>query len=338
MLLLAFNSTAGWQAIGHGGRYSTNNPSIMNLEIPGSPGVTVHLDLPRHAVRHADPFMAVTSPKWEGSNVDFEAALSRLASYKELPELRFWARTTEKRMLHAIDTEDYAEAARLRDGLRELRSKDPTMLSSSLRAGMEAAAKDNRFEDAAMYRDQLRALKHFQPEYNLGGTWMAKARGQGDILVRICYNDEYGGDTLTALRLDASGNVTGEVSFKADVSESHDGGSYTASSRMMDQNVKFIGPQGENKVGQNLKFLGEGMVAGGGSFPGQMYVLSDDVIVFDFSPLGEDDGERQQVAARGLVEERHGGGKDESEGRLSGLVVFRRKDKPTVPEPLQWVS
>jgi len=55
----------------------------------------------------------------------------------------------------AAQFEDYKEAARLRDSLRSFEEKEPVLC---LRRLMKKAIEEERFEDAAKYRDELKIL------------------------------------------------------------------------------------------------------------------------------------------------------------------------------------
>ncbi|GJM94745.1 hypothetical protein PR202_ga11420 [Eleusine coracana subsp. coracana] len=55
----------------------------------------------------------------------------------------------------AAQFEDYKEAARLRDSLRSFEEEDPVL---RLRRLMKKATEEERFEDAAKYRDELKIL------------------------------------------------------------------------------------------------------------------------------------------------------------------------------------
>jgi len=159
---------------------------------------------------------------------------------------------------------DFATSARLGVELLELRSKDPSPLSASLRTSMWEAAEGNLFNEAAKYRDQLQALKRFLPEYQLAGAWQASINIPGALLgeinVRIYYDD----DTLTAMDPD------GAVLFMVDVSESH-----------------------ENTYRHMEYFKGASGDFGRGSIEGQLYLMGHDVIGFLW--LGKGAAERGEL-------------------------------------------
>lgn len=56
----------------------------------------------------------------------------------------------------AIQSEDYAAAAQLRDRITELESQDPLLAAQ---AELEAAVREERFEDAARLRDRVKQLQ-----------------------------------------------------------------------------------------------------------------------------------------------------------------------------------
>merc|ERR1719517_132730 len=113
----------------------------------------------------------------DDSEDNFEVALARLAISDKLIEVRKNLSELESRMYDAVDREDYAAAARLRDQARELRAKDPEALISSIRAKLDAAVKAEEYTPAAGYASQLRELKlRFLTEYRLAGRWQVERR------------------------------------------------------------------------------------------------------------------------------------------------------------------
>ncbi|KAL9681309.1 hypothetical protein QQ045_013092 [Rhodiola kirilowii] len=61
----------------------------------------------------------------------------------------------KQRMEVAAKSEDYEEAARIRDSLRTFEEEEPVL---RLRRSMKEAIADEKFEDAARYRDELKEI------------------------------------------------------------------------------------------------------------------------------------------------------------------------------------
>lgn len=278
---------------------------------------------PRRAIAgHAEPRMAVAPPQWEDGDDNFEVVLSRLAPSDELQEVRRRIREVESKLQDAIDEEDYAAAARLRDEGRELSLKDPEALISSLSTQLEAAVKAERYEQAAKYTAQLRELKlRFLPEYKLAGRWLTRELFNINIganslggwspkgsLVRMSYN----GDTLTAAKAD------GEAIFSADVSQ--------ALPKPDGPELEFhaLGFSGSNDP--TRFFPGEGMVPGEDSVRGQMYLINDNFLGFWWPLRAAGGGSKVLVAAGG------GGGGDRGRGdggeEGGAFVLFQKIGGP----------
>lgn len=278
--------------------------------------------MPRRALRRFVPRMAAT-PMWEGGDDDFNAALSRLAPTEELPELRKTVRGLDSLISDAITEEDFAVAARLRDEVRELKSKDPAPLISSLRQSMWAAAEGEQFNEAAKYRDQLHIVNQFLPEYQLAGVyraWKGHIPGLGDDSIRIVYD----GDTLTAIMTDRPpyGKTDRRVLFKADVSKSHE--------------RHFVGKDGKTARSVDC-FMGEGMDMmrlREGFTPGVMYMMEDNMIGFMWSAEGEYQTGGRILAAAGQrvrpgdIGSRGGGGGGSGER----FVTFKKIISESEPE------
>jgi len=305
--LLVFKPAAGWQVTGHLDRHMVNKPSGAPLTVPRSLGVgfarvvspwqTPQRTIQRRAiVRQAVPRMA------EGDDDNFESALSHLSlsNVQELHKVRMRVRELESQVSAAIQSEDYEAAARLRDEVGMLRSKDPAVLSSSLRTKMQAAIRGERYDEASRCRDQLAALKRFQPQYQLAGQWLAKDPQRGDVLVRIAYD----GDELIANYMD------GALWFSADV----------AVPQQSDDNSDWSKQvvAGTGKTPQEVDFFaGVGEVWGPELVPGRMYVMDDNVICFLYlRGPGEQGGGGGDLATGGMAGAR--GERDQEETRDAG--------------------
>lgn len=266
-----------------------NNPRGMGLNVapayglaqpwwPSAQGVPPRITGRRAIARRAQRRMAVTSMQAEGGEMttlqveggddDFRVTLSRLERFEELPELRKSVVELERLLSDAIAREDYTAAGRLRDEVRDLRSKDPEVLTSSVSAQLQAAVKGERYQEAAKYRDQLRVLGRFRPEYQLGGSWKVGQGAAVDGLLGEWVQDGtvlrlvYDGDRLTATGGD------GETIFTADASRRVDPEDSIGPSVEM---LRAAGPENMDEL--NILFSGEGRVVGGDFVPGQMYLL-----------------------------------------------------------------
>jgi hypothetical protein len=185
---------------------------------------------------------------------------------------------------------------------------------------MEAAIKDNDFEEAAKCRDQLRRVKLFLPEYQLSGMWKGSLPEQGGVLIRLRYD----GDELIAEKLD------GEMTFRADVSESTDKGKTLSD---VAEVTDAMGRAIYKDVPPEFKthFKGQGKSARG-FVDGQLYCISDDTIGFLFLGNNRGGDTRVLATAGGISERREGnplGDGDEDPGET--LIVFKRIDDDNTP-------
>lgn len=247
----------------------------------------------------AEPRMAVAE---DGDDDDFEVVLSRLVRSDELLDVRRRLLQLESQLADAIDKEDYTAAARLRDEARELCSKDPEALMSSLSAQLDSAVKAERYTQAAKYASQVRLLKRrFVQEYRLAGRWVVRSKHNTipnrDVLggwsqMGNSVDMAYDGDTLMAIGMD------GEVIFTTNVSQplrSNEG-----------PELEFqIGSQQALKSEGMRFFRGEGMVPSGDSVSGQLYWINDVLIGF-WWPLGGVAGGGRGGGSGDRVGEEHG--------------------------------
>lgn len=227
---------------------------------------------------------------------DFHAALTRVAPKSELRALRETTARLEGQMQQAVEQEDYKEAARLRDEVQELRSKDPVTLTSMVREHLGAAVKDERYTEAATYHDQLLALKQYLPQFQLAGLWKGSYRDNGDHIVRIAYE----GDTLFATKVTGDVHVpAGEITFRADLSQLADPEEQhitesEETGELMKFSVEVVRLSQEDSSADKRDvphFEGQGRVAAKGFqqdrfVPGKLYLLDDDVVGFLWVPLG----------------------------------------------------
>jgi len=227
----------------------------------------------RAVARHADSHMAVTKAQRGGGDDDFEVAMPHLAhTCKEVQELRKRVIELEIRLQNSIDEQDFPAAIRLRDEIREVRSKNPETLMSSLSTQMQAAVEGERYNEAAKYRDQLRTLKRFLPEYQLCGSWNLRegffvwagsAEGaEAEIGQNGSFRMRYEGDILTVAGMD------GTVIFSADISKPVS----DSEGPQLDFNVEGL-PEEVFR-----KFLGEGTASGTDSAPGALFLMDDRTI------------------------------------------------------------
>ncbi|KAG9446366.1 hypothetical protein H6P81_012494 [Aristolochia fimbriata] len=89
--------------------------------------------------------VACASAKNEGDNSSAGSFLSRSKTYALL----------KQQMEVAAKSEDYKEAARIRDSLRSFEEEEPIL---RLRRLMKKSVQEENFEDAAKYRDELKEL------------------------------------------------------------------------------------------------------------------------------------------------------------------------------------
>jgi len=127
----------------------------------------------------------------------FESKLKHFAAAAELPALRTEAARLESEMQSAVEEQDFAAAATLRDQLSDLRQKDPAFLASNLRERLEVLVRRESYGEAATTRDQLLVLRRFQPQYQLAGLWKGVYPNHGEATVKIHYE----GDTLVAVKV-----------------------------------------------------------------------------------------------------------------------------------------
>lgn len=139
---------------------------------------------------------------------DFEKTLKRLATPEELPALHEKIAKLSELMETGFNPEDFAL-------MRELRSRDPRSLSSTLRTNMQEAVQEERYSAAATFKSQLNSLKPYLPEYQLAGTWKGSiiTPGQEPKPLESGYvSIMYDGESISAM--DAHGKST----FTADIS------------------------------------------------------------------------------------------------------------------------
>lgn len=230
---------------------------------------------------------------------DFKAVLKRFAPKSDIPELREKVAELEDRLKAAVERQDFALAARLRDEIQEVGSRDSVQFASTVRARLEAAVKDERYAEAATFRDQLRAMRPYQQEFQLAGLWVGTYPDNTETVVRI----DYRGDILIATKVDGDGFVpAGQVTFEADLSKlvGHEteqtmndkldvDGEYT---QVVNLKVMAVTKDGKYAEHEADHFEGQGRVASSNFesphfVPGQLYILDDDIVGFLWLPLGQ---------------------------------------------------
>lgn len=229
---------------------------------------------------------------------DFQAVLKRFAHKSDIPELREKVANLEDRLKAAVEQQDFATAASLRDTIQEVSSRDVVQFASTVRSRLEVAVRDERYVEAATFRDQLRAMRPYQQEFQLAGLWVGTYPDNSETVVRIDYRD----DLLIATKVDGDGFIpAGQVTFEADLSKlvGH------KAEEMMKEKVDVDG-EADVKVGIVMAvtkdgkyaeheadhFEGQGRVASNNFesphfVPGQLYILDEDIVGFLWLPLGQ---------------------------------------------------
>lgn len=216
---------------------------------------------------------------------DTQTVLSRFSPIDELPTVRDAYRDLERQMNVAVKLDDFSSAIRYRNEMQDLRCKDPATYAKEARQAMWEAAKANNFAVAAKYKDQLKTLREYLPEYKLAGKWLGRVRNwderymdaipeQGRINVDLVYKN----DSLIAVQL---GSKDGELPsgawawlFEADVSEP----------KMNSQGT--IVPDGKIYAEH---FEGKGNIQGD-AIPGKLYLMDDGGLGFSFEDRAGGDG------------------------------------------------
>lgn len=224
----------------------------------------------------------------------FENSLKQLAHADELPDLRSQTTRIVDDLANAVDKQDYAAAACLRDDLAELRARDPAAVADDLRAQLERLVKREAYDDAARLRDQLLVLRRFQPQYQLAGLWKGNYPNHGDAYVRL----HYAGDELFATKVTGDEHVpAGEITFRADLTAPCADTPPTPRPDAPDElvgvrvEVISVGSDGTSEQRAVERFEGEGRIAARGFkhdhyVPGQLFLMDTDVIGFLWAPLG----------------------------------------------------
>eukprot|EP00315_Gephyrocapsa_oceanica_P002923 CAMPEP_0185310850 /NCGR_PEP_ID=MMETSP1363-20130426/25627_1 /TAXON_ID=38817 /ORGANISM="Gephyrocapsa oceanica, Strain RCC1303" /LENGTH=276 /DNA_ID=CAMNT_0027908441 /DNA_START=34 /DNA_END=864 /DNA_ORIENTATION=+ len=222
----------------------------------------------------------------------FESKLKQFAAAAELPALRTEAARLESEMQSAVEEQDFAAAATLRDQLSDLRQKDPAFLASNLRERLEVLVRRESYGEAATTRDQLLVLRRFQPQYQLAGLWKGVYPNHGEATVKIHYE----GDTLVAVKMTGDEHVpAGETTFRADLTTPWQEG---ASVEEIDEEelvgvrveVVSVGSDGSEQR-EVERYHGEGRVAARGFqhahyVPGQLILVEPDTIGFLWQQMG----------------------------------------------------
>ena len=106
----------------------------------------------------------------------FEGAIASFAPRQDLPSVRGQLAKLQEQLNNAVEDEEYVLAAMLRDDLQELKSKDPAAMAVAVRAEMNEHVACERYDEAALCRDQLMVLRRFLPQYQLAGLWKGARR------------------------------------------------------------------------------------------------------------------------------------------------------------------
>uniref|UniRef100_A0A7S3X1Q2 UVR domain-containing protein n=1 Tax=Emiliania huxleyi TaxID=2903 RepID=A0A7S3X1Q2_EMIHU len=222
----------------------------------------------------------------------FESKLRHFAPAADLPALRTEAARLENDLQSAVEEQDFAAAAMLRDDISQLRQKDPAFLASNLRERLEVLVRRESYGEAATTRDQLLVLRRFQPQYQLAGLWKGVYPNHGEATVKIHYE----GDTLVAVKMTGDEHVpAGETTFRADLTTPWQEG---ASVEEIDEEelvgvrveVVSVGSDGSEQR-EVERYHGEGRVAARGFqhahyVPGQLILVEPDTIGFLWQQMG----------------------------------------------------
>lgn len=119
--------------------------------------------VPQRSCARSHPLLSAES--------SFEAKLRHFAPAADLPTVRGELSKLQNKLQAAIDEQDFAAAAMIRDDIAELRSKDPAVMSSVLKEQMQQAVEKEDYEHASALRDQMLVLRRFLPQYQLAGLW-----------------------------------------------------------------------------------------------------------------------------------------------------------------------
>lgn len=222
----------------------------------------------------------------------FEEMLKRFAPAAELPELRTQLAKLEQELADAIDDQNFAAAATLRDDVSEMRGQDPAVLAAELRAELHRRLQQQQFVDAARCRDQLLVLKRFLPQYQLAGLWKGNYPTGGEALIRLRYE----GDTLFATKVTGDGHVpAGEITFQADLTTPYHEATIceTGNKELVGVRVEVVSlsSDGAQQQREVERYQGEGRIAAQGFehahfVPGQLFLMDNDVVGFLWLPLG----------------------------------------------------
>jgi len=178
---------------------------LLGMILGGAAGVAMRPPAlqPRSVRRLPPPLLSAES--------SFESKLRQFAPTSDLPSVRGELVRLQNQLSVAIEEQDFTAAAMVRDDIAELRSKDPAIMSATLREQLEQSVAEEDYGRAASSRDQLRVLRRFLPQYQLAGLWKGNYPNHGDELVRVHYE----GDVLYATKVTGDVHVpAGEITFK----------------------------------------------------------------------------------------------------------------------------
>jgi len=222
----------------------------------------------------------------------FESKLRHFAPAADLPALRTEAARLENDLQSAVEEQDFAAAAMLRDDISQLRQKDPAFLASNLRERLEVLVRRESYGEAATTRDQLLVLRRFQPQYQLAGLWKGNYPNHGEATIKIHYE----GDTLVAVKVTGDEHVpAGETTFRADLTTPYQ---EPAAVEAVEEDlvgvrveVVSVGSDGTSQQREVERYQGEGRIAARGFqhahyVPGQLFLMDNDVIGFLWLQLG----------------------------------------------------
>ncbi|KAL3923606.1 MAG: hypothetical protein SGPRY_004167, partial [Prymnesium sp.] len=251
--------------------------------------------VPQRSCARSHPLLSAES--------SFEAKLRHFAPAADLPTVRGELSKLQNKLQAAIDEQDFAAAAMIRDDIAELRSKDPAVMSSVLKEQMQQAVAKEDYEHASALRDQMLVLRRFLPQYQLAGLWKVSAGNypnHGDELVRIHYE----GDVLYATKVTGDKHVpaggigptstmSSELGRESGITyeSGHEGPTSLDETSVVRVEVVSVSSDGSQEQREVEQFQGEGRIAAvdfqhAHFVPGQLFLMDEDVLGFLWLPLG----------------------------------------------------
>jgi len=230
----------------------------------------------------------------EDAAQSFEQRVKKFAPSEDLGEVRQQIAMARQSLENAVDGEDYVAAAMHRDDLRELIAKDPAEAAADVRKQLQEAVRRERYGEAAQWKDNLRVLRRFLPQYQLAGLWKGNYPNHGEELIRV----RYVGDTMYATKVTGDEHVpAGEITFQAELAtpfvETETQYSSGDGDELVGVRVEVVSLSSDGAPQQREveRYHGEGRIAARGFqhahfVPGQLFLMDTDVLGFLWLPLG----------------------------------------------------